>query len=486
MDRIRTLVLARTHTVVLDPDLVASAATRPLRDADVDRFEAELARMGFVMSLDLAMTTRRLPSSALHELRDWVVSTLAAHHPRPPAAQICPWCGKPGAVGALEPCRHLACRACWEGSAFAACPICHRRVTWHGAHAGALAVLHLGIDVVGAARGWLERLLARTTPLTADERGELEAVIDALGPDAASWLPSRILVPSTMAIAVARLWLVAADRTRMAAQTAPHVASATDVLRVAAILLGAGMELAAPRRLHSVPRDLRRAILETLERVPHDPDAILRHRALWQRVGEQVHAREHAARLPNAARVFELARSRARHHRWAGAIEEALARGDVLATLARMAERPVELVRRMRHVERLARACSPDAVARLDALCGELLRRAARERLFPRAVIDRALGPGAWEAAALHASARANLVYVRERDGTFTIYRRRDGEQPLDRLRRLLGGTADSYRLVAVPTAEAPTFAVLANQDLPLPAGSAQPQLDELLAALTS
>ena len=62
MDPIRTLLLARTHTVILDPDRVASAATRPSRDGDVDQFEDELAQLGFVMSLDLAMTIRRLPA----------------------------------------------------------------------------------------------------------------------------------------------------------------------------------------------------------------------------------------------------------------------------------------------------------------------------------------------------------------------------------------------------------------------------------------
>jgi hypothetical protein len=61
MDSIRTLLLARTHTVVLDPDRVASAVTRPTRDIDVEKFEDELAQLGYVMSLDLAMTMRRLP-----------------------------------------------------------------------------------------------------------------------------------------------------------------------------------------------------------------------------------------------------------------------------------------------------------------------------------------------------------------------------------------------------------------------------------------
>ena len=94
MDRIRTLLLARTHMVVMDPDLVASAATRPTRDSDVEKFEDELAQLGFVMSLDLAMTMRRLPYQAMQELRGWIFDTLAkqlgAHRPHVPLFRAFP------------------------------------------------------------------------------------------------------------------------------------------------------------------------------------------------------------------------------------------------------------------------------------------------------------------------------------------------------------------------------------------------------------
>ncbi|MGH9884183.1 MAG: hypothetical protein ACREBE_01555, partial [bacterium] len=141
MDSIRTLLLARTYTVVLDPDRVASAATRPTRDVDLDKLEDELAQLGYVMSLDLAMTIRRLPYQAIAELRSWITGTLTnalgAYRPHVPLyrgvppttagdtasqylrrmltwlatrqAQPCPWCGQVKLVGALDPCGHLVC-----------------------------------------------------------------------------------------------------------------------------------------------------------------------------------------------------------------------------------------------------------------------------------------------------------------------------------------------------------------------------------------
>src|SRR5258706_2441531 len=144
MDRIRTLLLKRTHTVVMDADRVADAATRPHRDSDVDKLEDELVQRGYVMSLDLAMMIRRLPHQAMQEVRQWMFDTLAK---RATAAAVrgdylgrvlgclattpvqpCPWCGETKQVGALDPCGHLVCRSCWEGGQLSGCAICHRRL----------------------------------------------------------------------------------------------------------------------------------------------------------------------------------------------------------------------------------------------------------------------------------------------------------------------------------------------------------------------
>ena len=482
MDRLHTLVLSRAHQVVLDPDRVASAATRPLRDADVDRFEADLARAGFVMSLDLAVLVRRLPNTVLHELRGWMLATLA-HAPPRASEPRCPWCGRPAEVGALDPCGHRVCRSCWEEARFAACPICHRRVAQHAASAPrALAVVHLAFDLEGATRAWIAPLLASPAPLAADARAALEAAIDHAGPRAAAWLPADIPVRETMAIAIARLWLVAPDRAGIARETAAHLRTATDVLRVASVLMGAGPDLAPPRHLRSLPRALRRAILEALDRLPaeHVDDEIARRRTLWQRVGERLHPGEHAIRLPHAARAFAIARGSMHVTRWAAPVEHALAAGDALAALAHLAGRPAELLARGRHLERVARAQSPEAVAALEAMRDELLARAAARRLVPRAVLDRALPPRHWELAALHAAARANVVYVRERDGAIRVFRRRDGEPDRTRLARLVRGPDDG-RVTAIPAAEAPTLVCVVTPEPPVPATCAiAPTEDEL------
>ncbi|MEO8700389.1 MAG: RING finger family 4 domain-containing protein [Kofleriaceae bacterium] len=422
MDRIRTLLLARTSTVVLDPDRVAAAATRPSRDVDLDRFEDELVQLGYVMSLDLAMTVRRLPHQAIQELKTWILDTLAntvgVHRmPLDPKSsyakrvqawlavrpvQPCPWCSQIRAVGALDACGHLVCRSCWESGSFSGCPICHRRIAitepfmvpqrgeLRVHRDGELRLLHLALDTMGTARLRFEHLLTGTTPLSKDDRAEVEAVIDTYGPRAALWVPATIPVKETVAIVVARLWMVSPDRPAMVKATQSHLRTATDVLRVAAVLMGAAPTLVRGVRFGPLRRGLRRAVLEALDRI--DPDAlfedVMRHPGLWKRAGERLHPFEHAKRLPNVALAFaavrgstvaalsfagELRTAAAAHPQlavgttvtvspWAAPVEAALQAGDARTAAERLGERPNELLRRTDQLLRVTHARQPDAL----------------------------------------------------------------------------------------------------------------------------
>jgi hypothetical protein len=510
MDSLRTLLLARTYTVVLDPDRVASAGTRPTRDVDLEKFEDELAQFGYVMSLDLAMTLRRLPFQTIVELRSWIAATLAmtlgAHRPHVPLfrgfrttapadtssvylrrmltwiltrpAQPCPWCGQIKPIGALDPCGHLVCRSCWDEGSYSGCPICNRRVAIGDPfvraatttepvthHDGELRLLHLGFDLLGAARFRFEHLVGRTTPLSLDDRGELEVVIDELGPRIVRWLPARIPVKETMAVVLARLWLVAPDRTAMVDATRGHLATATDVLRVALVLLGGNPGLVEPMRLGSIGRGMRRAVLEALDRLPAEQvvEDVWRHRGLWKRVGERLHPYEYANRLPVATLAFaavrqtrlasvtfgaavrdeargiatvRIADDRARVTPWASLVEDRLRAGDARAAAERLGERPGELLRRVDHLVRVAQTHRPDALAAvigaveaavtrgspatLLVLASHVARRTApwqRRVFFPRGEVLKAWGAPDHRAAlrgdaigALVALVRAELV----------------------------------------------------------------------------
>jgi hypothetical protein len=84
--------------------------------------------------------------------------------------------------------------------------------------------------------------------------------------------------------------------------------------------------------------------------------------------------------------------------------------------------------------------------------------------------------PTLWDIACIHATARANMVYVRGPEG-ITTYRRRDGETSAGRLARLHAGEHDGA-VAAIPTVNAPTWLALLRDDLTIPRGSAGYILD--------
>ncbi|CAN5913594.1 hypothetical protein BH11MYX2_BH11MYX2_12840 [soil metagenome] len=436
MDALRTLLLQRTHVVVLDPDRVADAATRPMADADLEKFEDELAQLGFVMSLDLAMTIRRLPNAAIQELRNWMSTTLAktigAQRPHVPLFrafpsgtpgdtttllfrriiswlltrpnQPCPWCGEIKQICTLEPCGHLVCRTCWDGGNYAGCPICHRRVSLFDPFVkplqgeavrgsdGHLRLVHLAFDLDSITRDRFVRLVSRATPLSPEDRQEVETMIDTIGPRIVLWLPQKIAVRETLAIVVARMWLIAPDRIAMRTKTAELLKTATDVLRVAVVLMGGSPGLSDPLlKLGNITRNLRRTVLEALDTI--DPEKLAadvpRHASLWKRVGERLHPYEYAKRLPTAALAFAIARGtkistatfgttlaaqagqlrrvriendRVHVEAWGAPIEDALRIGDARAAVEHLAAKPGELLRRADHLVRVAQAKQPAAL----------------------------------------------------------------------------------------------------------------------------
>ena len=70
--------------------------------------------------------------------------------------------------------------------------------------------------------------------------------------------------------------------------------------------MGADPALVQPMKLASIPRSLRRAVLQALEKLPLENvlEDMRRHAGLWKRVGVRLHPFELAAKLPNTALAF--------------------------------------------------------------------------------------------------------------------------------------------------------------------------------------
>jgi hypothetical protein len=450
---VRELLLTRRGVVV-----VASTGP-PLPEEQVRAVELELAELGYVLS---ARLRQRLSRGALDELvafRAWSLAALRGHvgadrrheplfrrfpdgvpadtldlwwrkvlvHFRQADGQPCLFCRRIGTTHVLNPCHHVVCDRCFDGASYAACPVCEHHVDRSSpffqptparprpAEPVTFKLLDLGESEAAEAETLFVGLCARAQALSPADRAALAVVLREYGPRVLAWLPPTIPVRENVAAVFGTL-LRECDPAAVLPHARRHVATATDVLRLIAVLSGtdgslqretvfvtverlkppsplwtriAGMLGAPapgprpttesiPRRVRRfkvarLPRPLRRALLGLLEGLEPDrlTEDMLRHRSYWVWVGEFLHPHEHAARFPSVARAFRVVRERAPDgtpappfEGWHARLERAAHDADTAAMLATLAERPGELARRFDHALRVA-AEDGSAVARV-------------------------------------------------------------------------------------------------------------------------
>ncbi|MFF5706758.1 MXAN_6230/SCO0854 family RING domain-containing protein [Streptomyces sp. NPDC012794] len=393
-------LLERGHA--LSPELHAALSRLAPTDLAEERLRL-LALLNGLMGSDRVHKPlfRRFPFSIPHDTEHWYVSRVFALMLQD-AAQPCVLCGEAGTVHPVAPCAHLVCRACWDGSDYTGCPVCHRRVdpadpflrpvpdrssgsaapAAQGA-GGPLRLLRLGTDRQADCGRVVASLLARQTPLSPEESDDLDLLLHAAPADL-GWLPEQIPVRETKARVLGtllRAWRTAdAVRPLLAAR----LTTATDVLRLLAVLSGGDAGLQPLPRFVNPGRPLRRELLAVLDGL--DPrylvEDLLRHPTAWKRAAELLHPFERHDRHPRAALAFAVLRGttvsaatplgaallagaaahpdavrvdgdRIRPATWAGRLEQALAEGDAGAAAALAGQRPGELVRRLDHLLRL-------------------------------------------------------------------------------------------------------------------------------------
>ncbi|MFL5349702.1 MAG: MXAN_6230/SCO0854 family RING domain-containing protein [Hyalangium sp.] len=431
MNPVKTLFLRRQHQVFLEVAPLGTPTTTPA----LERLEARLLELGFVLGRELRQALLALSPEVLESTGSWLEATLAeelgAHRPHVPLfpdfprgvpledtqwlhirhviawliqepEQPCLLCESPGSVAAVSPCGHLVCSRCWDGSNSSACPICNRRLSqsepffWPAppentaqavmrpAVRPKLKLLHLGRELEAATRELLVSLLERTSPLAPKERDELLLLLETLRHRVLPWIPERIPVKETMALVFGTLLRLSGSPEETLRTAAPHLRTATDVLRVLCVWMGGAADLLKPPKpLRSPSRALRRGLLETLERLEAHLliEDMLRHPSLWKKMGERLHPFEHHARYPNTALAFAVLRRtevsqedalgkslargarshsenvrldgpRLRFLSWRGRVEEGFRLGQLDTVLRLLGQRPGELIRRLDHLSR--------------------------------------------------------------------------------------------------------------------------------------
>lgn len=437
--------------------VVVKAGNERQSEPVMQALDLELAALGYALSMPLRERLTSVPTAGLVPITRWLLDALAKDqgsdqdhtplfrsfpndipvdtfglwvdrflvHYFQAEDQACLLCGKDGTTHVLAPCHHVVCSLCFDGSNYSACPICGRRPTegtpflvptkprGPAAEHVRFRVLHLGHDVGDEARNLFRQLCARTQALSPDDRDVLLVLLREFGPAALDWIPEDIPLRENVAQVFGTLY----DHTEPGAlmeRAAPHMTTATDVLRFIAAYSGADPSLQPVERsrvvavtvvpqgilarmvrrlggtlppqlaqvsvpqkvtrfgVRKLPRPLRRALLALLERIPEQQlrEDMLRHASLWVWVGQFLHPHEHQRRFPNVARAFHVVRKKSptgvpapRQPTHRGRVEAAVRDRDTTALTTLLSARPGELGRRLDHLLRLAVEASP---ARLE------------------------------------------------------------------------------------------------------------------------
>jgi hypothetical protein len=241
----------------------------------------------------------------------------------------------------------------------------------------------------------------------------LTAIVAEVGARVVAWLPPKITVKENSALVFGTL-LSKLSPDRVLPLAMEYLRTATDVLRMLAVLSGADASLqgtpayvAVPRekpgrwatevkkllettwrnypntptvyvqytkkrfRVARLSRPFRRAVLTILESFDAErlTEDMLRHRSYWVWLGQMLHPHEYAKRFPKVARAFAIIRENApdgtpapEFRTFAAKVEGAIATHDVEAALTLLRTRPGDLARRFDHLLRVA-AAAPKALS---------------------------------------------------------------------------------------------------------------------------
>ncbi|HWL35312.1 MAG TPA: MXAN_6230/SCO0854 family RING domain-containing protein [Frankiaceae bacterium] len=434
---------------------------------------------------------RRFPDTTPENTAALYVERVLAFLAQEPG-QPCVLCAAEDRVAPVSPCGHLVCRTCFDGSDYSACPICHRRidpddpflaVTAPGWRPPPSAPLRFR-RVVGRthrdadAAELRDALVTRAAPLSEGDRADLALLVAATtAPGDLGWLPGDVPVRETLAYVLSLA--LRGDPAVALDAVAARWTNATDVARTLWSLAGGDPGLVLPAkpveghaserwrpaiepavftpvaRVGPLSRPLRRAALAAYETfdLRNAVEDVLRHPAVWKRLGERLHPFERADRYPAAAVCFAVLRGTpyaagsavgrailaagekgtvravvtgdgvvARARTFASRVEAYLADGDTGSATRLLSTRPGELLRRLDH---LARLTPPEGHAALAALAGKAAEDAAaavalaayaalsaRDEPPPAAAMPSAVAEGQ---AAVEAAAESRLDGLRAR-----------------------------------------------------------------------
>jgi hypothetical protein len=194
--------------------------------------------------------------------------------------------------------------------------------------------------------GIFTRLSGANTSLSETDKDILKWFCENL-PEPLALLPDSIPQKETLAMLAVHLGMPDAF--------CKQLRTATDVLRVAVVLCGGDVSLAAPTKFKGFSRKTRRFLLQSMEGCNSLTEDMLRYRENWLRLGEALHPSEYKARFPKTHASFNVIRNNVPFETFNGLVERLLLSKETSEVVDVLKSRPGDFARRLDHVLRVGK-----------------------------------------------------------------------------------------------------------------------------------
>ena len=198
-------------------------------------------------------------------------------------------------------------------------------------------------------------LVGSNGSLSDDDKAIVAWFVEEYGDDLLRLLPPEIPQKENLAL-LAGLLLKRSEPTYLL----PHLKTATDVLRVAAVMSGGDVSLAAPTKFRKFSRRERRFLLRALEDCGEITEDMLRWRGYWVRLGEILHPFEYKDRYTKVYEAFDTIRNDKPFASFNSKVEAGLKGREFGPVIELLRQRPGVFARRLDHLLRLGGG--PDCV----------------------------------------------------------------------------------------------------------------------------
>lgn len=142
---------------------------------------------------------------------------------------------------------------------------------------------------------------------------------------------------------------IAGHMLRAGQNISPMITTATDVLRVATYLSDGDISLAGKTKYVSLPRSIRRMLVNILKDVISEED-IARHSAKWVRLAHSLHVGDYSTKVYN---IIKKVRENVTIETFNSKVENAISSRDITGAVKLLATRPSEFARRLDELLRM-------------------------------------------------------------------------------------------------------------------------------------